>query len=206
MTDPTLGPLIELHRELYRSELALPRLVSRQPAVTIDPNTGERKEELATRTGMNMSGALLRRLGHPAGYGEVFPWARALWLLRHWCRHEHKARGHSGGGTRPYWRGSLCWSAVRLCVVGPDKGGYGPLSIEDAAAVLRCDRLEPILLEALRFIEGEMDAAHERAVERDRILEAHVQPVGVEARPGERHDQPGLHRVDCERCRKADAA
>lgn len=206
--DPRLGPLVELHRDLFRDELALPRLVAQQPPTTLDPHTGERHEEAATRVGMNMSGALLRRLGHPAGFGEMYPWAKALWALRRWCRHEHRKHGHTGGQERPYWRGSLCHQAVRLTVIGPERAtGYdGPLSPQQAAQVLRVDRIEEVLLGAFRFIEDEIDAAHQRAIERERMLESHVSPVNTPPPASERHGQPGLHASECPRCRREAAA
>jgi hypothetical protein len=200
----TLDATIALHRDLYRADLNIPRLVSRQPPTTFDPHSGELHEEPATRTGMSMSGPLLRYLGHPEGYGELYPWARALWELRHWCRREHRFHRDA---SRPYWRGSLCHSLVRLTVIGADKGNYGPLSIEEAGKVLRYDNPEPVLRLALEHIEETIDKRQRDAIAREAMLEKHVRPVNdPEPELATPHHLGPFHEADCVRCAKENAA
>jgi hypothetical protein len=189
----SLAATLALHRELYAADLAIPKLVSRVPPTTLDRQTGRLHEEDGAVVGMSMSGRLLRYLSHPEGFGEHFPWSSALWRMKHHCRREHP---YHRAADRPYWRGSLCWSLVIFTVTRD-------YSVKNAAKILRYDNPEPVLRYALAFIESEIDAARDRAIERDRILEAHVSPVGVAERVGERHDMGGLHREDCARCRRA---
>lgn len=213
--------LVEHHRNLFRDELRINRLVSRQPAVSVDPHTGLTDPTSGTRVGMNMSTALLRRLGHPEGYGQVYPWARALWLLRIECRRAHPQHR---AADRPYWRGSLCWQAVSLVVAA----GF---SAESAATVLRIERIDPILRNGFRFIEEQIDAQREHAERRAREDEgraitcecghAFIRHGGItegwaclhercdcrryRADAGTRqesHAQGGMHAADCPKCRR----
>lgn len=198
----TLADLIAEHRDLHAADLVIPRLVSRQPPTTLDPHTGVLYEEPAARTGMAMSARLLRRLGHPEGFGQVFPWSSALWRMKAWCRRSHPQHRSA---ERPYWRGSLCWMAVKLVVVGAEAGYIGPLSPSRAAGVLRIDRIEEVLAGAFRQIESEMNEAQARAEKREAMLEKHVRPVNEAPIPQESHEQGPFHKEDCGKCRKAAA-
>jgi hypothetical protein len=195
----TLEQAIETHRELYRADTLIDRLVARQPPTTLDLNTGILHVEDGTRIGMTMSGRLLKYVGHPEGYGADFPWSKALWLLRVECRrrhHDHRA------ADRPYWRGSLCHEAVKLVVIGGESGGTGPLSPEHAGRILRIDRIDELLLRAFRFLEESMDSFRRRAELRAREDEGR----GDGAIPVPRaahHAVPGLHKQDCPQCRRA---
>jgi len=60
---------IEDHRALFRADLLIPKLVSRQPPTSLDANTGVLHQEPGSAVGMSMSGRLLRYLSHPEGYG-----------------------------------------------------------------------------------------------------------------------------------------
>lgn len=188
----TLDALIELHRDLYRSDIRIDRLVSRQPPTTLD-HEGVPDPEQGTKTGMPMSGRLLRYLGHPEGYGEQFQWSKALWLLKVECRrshHSHRAK------ERPYWRGSLCWSAVILTVVK----GY---SAQNAAQILKLPNIDELLVRCFRDIERTMNEADDAAIAREKQLESIVNPVNVAPRPRENHGLPGLHQEECPQCRAA---
>ena len=198
----TLAETVALHRELRAQDLAIPRLVSRQPPTTLDPHTGVLYEEPAARTGMAMSARLLRRLGHPEGYGQAFPWSSALWRMKHWCRRSHPQHRSA---ARPYWRGSLCWQAVRLVVEGSEAGYIGPLSPSQAAGVLRLDHIEALLVGAFRQIESEMDDAQARALKREAMLEKHVRPVNEAPAPQESHEQGPYHKAECGKCQRAAA-
>jgi hypothetical protein len=215
-----------LHRELFRDELAI-RTVARGPATSIDPHTGILNQEPATRIGLNMSGALTRRLGHPEGYGQTYPWARALWLLRVECRRKHP---HHRSADRPYWRGSLCHQSIVLTVIGGANGG-GPMTVHNASKVLQVDKLDVILKWSFRFIEDAIDDAREKAERKARLdegqaiictcghsysrhggiverwkcqTEACGCPRYLAVQPAHEHEGlPGVHRDECPQCRRA---
>lgn len=192
----SLTSLVELHRAAYRDELNVSRMVSRQPPTSLDVNTGMLHEEEATRIGMNMSGSLLRRLGHPEGFGSAYPWMRSLWLLRVECRRRHP---HHRSAERPYWRGSLCHQAAKLVIIGGEVHGHGPLTIQQASKVLRVDKMEPLLRNAFRIIEETIDDFRRQADRRRREEDGYS---SVLDRPPtqQRHDQPGMHQADCRQC------
>lgn len=143
-----------------------------------------------------MAGRLLKYVGHPEGYGSDFPWSRALWRLRHYCRKEHP---YHRAGDRPYWRGSLCHQLVIFVVIRE-------WSVENAAKILRYDNPQPVLRYALGWIEASMDDARKRAEKRAREDEGHGPGAVPRYVTEQRHDQPGMHRVDCPQCKREDAA
>lgn len=192
----TLQDTLEDHRALYRADLLIDRLVSRQPPTTLERNTGELHVEPGAATGMPMSGRLLKYLGHPEGYGSDFPWTKALWRLKAQCRRDHP---YHRAADRPYWRGALCWQLVIFTVTR----GF---SVQNAAEILRYDNPEPVLRYALAYIEQVIDAERVKAERRAREDEGHGPGAVPVQASGQRHDQPGLHRVDCPKCRKEDAA
>lgn len=190
----TLADLIEDHRALYRADLEIPRLVSRQPPTTMDPNTGELDEEPAARTGMPMSGRLLRYLGHPESHAQAFPWSFGLWTLKARCRRAHPAHRSI---DRPYWRGSLCWSLCMFVIVR----GY---SLDNAALILQVDRdVQQTLSTALHLIEDAIDEQRARAERRAREDAGMGEPVGAVRLQHEPHTMGGLHSLECPRCRRA---
>ena len=154
----TLAATIEDHRAMYRADLLIPKLVSRQPPTTLDPHTGELHVEPGAATGMPMAGRLLKYLGHPEGYGADFPWTKAAWKLRVECRRKHP---HHRGADVPYWRGSLCHELVRFTIIRS-------YSVQSAVEILRYDNPEPLLREAFRFIEQVIDAERAKAERRAR--------------------------------------
>lgn len=190
----TLLQLIDLHRELYRADLSIERLVSRTPPTSMDPNTGELHEEPAARTGMAMSGRLLRYLGHPEAHAQAFPWSFGLWRMKGRCRRAHPQHRSI---DRPYWRGSLCWSLAMFVIVR----GY---SLDNAALILQVDRdVEQTLTTALHLIEDAIDEQRARAERRARE-DAGMGPGPIHSEPvHERHDMGGLHQSDCGKCRRA---
>jgi hypothetical protein len=162
-----LQQAIETHRELYRSDLNIGQIVSAprvgshrstRPPTTFDYGQVAWVQEPADANGMNLSGRMVKLLGHPEGFGSDFPWSRALYRLRWDCRKNHP--NHRGADV-PYWRGSLCHELVRFVILRE-------FSVQSAAAVLRYDNPEPILRQALTFIEESMDHARERAEKRAR--------------------------------------
>ena len=199
----TLDATIQLHRELYRSDIRIDRLVTRQPPTTLDVNTGQLHVEDGTRTGMNMSGRLLRYLGHPEGYGDHHQWSKALWLLKVECRRKHPSHRSL---ERPYWRGSLCWQAVKLVIIGGEAKGEGPRTPEQAAQILKLANIDALLASCFREIERMIDEADDNAIAREKQLESIVNPVNVAPRSPERHDMPGAHQLECPQCRKRGAA
>lgn len=203
---PSLEEQIDLHRELYRDSTRLDRLVSRQPPLTrYDSNDwtegtpvryGSDNEyviEPAARIGMSMAGAMIRRLSDSPG--AMFPWPTALYRLRYACRREHP---YHRAADRPYWRGSLCHQLVVFTVIRE-------WSIENAAKILRYDRPEPTLRYAFGYIEASIDEARRKAERRQREETSGPGAVPLPVHE-QRHDQPGLHRQDCPKCRKEDAA
>jgi hypothetical protein len=192
----TLTEAIATHRELYRSDLLIDRLVARQPPTSLDLNTGRLHQEPAAAIGMTVSGRLLKFVSHPEGFGADFPWSKAVAKLRWDCRRNHP---YHRAGDRPYWRGSLCHQLVRFVVIQ----GW---SVENAAKILRYDNPEPVLRAAFDFIIEQMDHARAKAEKREREIEGHGPGAVPLVRHEQRHDQPGLHQEDCPKCRKSNAA
>ena len=192
-----VSALIAEHRARFRDDLHIPRLVSRQPPTSIDSNTGVMDEEPAAATGMSMSGRMLRYVS--GDYGSVFPWSKAFWLLKVNCRRNHP---HHRSADRPYWRGALCYQAVKLVVVGGEANGVGPLTAEQAGQVLKIDQIDQILVAAFRSIDHAVDDFRDRAEKRARE-DAGLGPGAVpEPTVEQRHDQDGMHQVDCAKCRR----
>jgi hypothetical protein len=198
----TLEQAIETHRELYRADTYIDRLVARQPPTSLDLNTGVLHQEPAAAVGMTVSGRLLRYVSHPEGFGSDFPWSKALWLLRVECRrrhHDHRS------ADRPYWRGSLCHEAVKLVIIGGESGGTGPLSPEHAGQILRIDRIDELLLRCFRFLEETMDDFRRRAEKRAREDEGQAL-ICICGHPWSRHDDPAtLFRCTACECRRYNA-
>lgn len=186
-----MGALITLHREAYLADLYIPRLVTHQPPTTLDLQTAVLDEEPAAAIGMTISGLLLRRLGSPADYGAAFPWAKAYWLLRSWCRRNH---AEHRGAERPYWRGALCYQSVRLTVIEE-------WSVLNTATVLRHDELEPVLRDAFGFIERSIDRARQLAEKREHE-DAGLFYVGEDIEPHRHRPLGGMHLEDCPQCVK----
>lgn len=158
-----LDDTIHLHRCLYYDDLHIERLVSRQPPTSLDLNTGVLHQEPGAATGMPMSARLLKYVSHPEGYGSDFPWSKALWRLKLHCRKEHP---YHRAADRPYWRGSLCWQLVTFTVCRN-------WSVQNAAEILRYDNPEPVIRQALEFMEQHIDKARarqERKAQEDRGL------------------------------------
>jgi hypothetical protein len=185
----TLDQLIEDHRQLYRSDLHIDRLVSRQPPTSLDLNNGQLHEEPAAAIGMSMSGRLLRLLGHPEGYRGAHPWLEAWHKLRWNCRRNHP---YHRAGDRPYWRGSLCHELVRFVIVDD-------WSVHNASKILRYDNPEPVLRSALSFIEQSIDDARRKAEQRAREDEG---KFTIYDEPPHHHAVPGLHQDECPQCRR----
>ena len=195
----TLDALIAEHRQRFREDIRIDRLVSRQPPTTLD-HEGVPDPEQGTKTGMPMSGRLLRYLGHPEGYGESFPWSKAWWLLKNECFKEHPSHR---AWVRPYWRGSLCWQLVKLVIIGGEKRSEGPRTPEQAAQILKIGNADKLLLRCLRRIDGIIQEQNDNAIAREKQLESIVNPVNVAPRPRENHGLPGLHQEECPQCRAA---
>ena len=195
----TLDATIQLHRELYRSDIRIDRLVTRQPPTTLDLNTGILEEEPADRVGMNLSGAMVRLLGHPEGYGAHHPWSKALWLTRSWCRRHHRRRYHA---AERHWNGSLCHQMVMYVVVN----GW---SVQNAAAILDYNDPEPILRDALQFIEDTMDDFRRQQERKARLDEGQALTC-VCGHAWSRHDDPATMfrctSCDCSRYRASQKA
>jgi hypothetical protein len=190
-----LEQAIETHRELYRADLWIDRLVARQPPTSLNLNTGVLHQEPAAAIGMTVSGRLLRYVSHPEGYGSDFPWSKALWKLRVHCRRDHP---YHRAADRPYWRGALCHQLVTFVIIRE-------WSVANAASILRYDNPEPVLRLALERIESTMDDFRARAEKRAREDEGRGDgPIPVE-RP-QHHSVPGLHEQDCPQCRAKGAA
>ncbi len=203
--DPAPDPVgleraILLHRGMHRDDSYIDRMVARQPPTTRDPNTGEIKSHEAAAIGMNMSARLYRYVEAP-GPSE-FPWRSAFMRLRYECRRNHP---YHTGPTVPYWRGSLCQELVRLVVIGPERRipslPEGPVSVENAAEILRYDNPEPVLRYALSWIEEAMDRARQKAEKRQRDEQGRG-PGAVPEYVPVHHAVPGMHMADCPQCRR----
>lgn len=161
--DP-LPALLEDARAMYESDIWLDQLVSEAPPVTLDRRLGILREEPAARIGMTVSGRVLRLIGHPAGYGRAHPWLHSLYRLGWYCRNEHHDHAE-----RRAWRGALCAQLVRLVVVD-----QLPLPATCQVLELDVERTRPVLANALRWIESDVDARREDderrgAIERDHL-------------------------------------
>lgn len=200
----TLQDTIQLHRDLYRKDIHIDRLVSRQPPTTLDVNTGQLHVEDGTRVGMNMAGRLLKYLSHPEGYGADFPWSKAWWKLRVECRRRH--RHHRGqvfvrrdGKEVDLWNGSLCHELVAFVVARE-------YSVYNAAQILLYDNPEPVLRYAFGFMEATLDdfrREQERLAKED---EGHALTCGC-GHAWSRHDDPAtmFRCTDCS-CQRYNAA
>jgi hypothetical protein len=188
-----LEQAIETHRELYRSDTYIDRLVARHPPTSLDLNTGVLHVEDGTRIGMTMSGRLLKYVGHPEGYGADFPWSKALWLLRGWCRRNH--RYHM---TPRHWDGALCHQLIKYVIIRN-------WSVENAAQILQYDNPEPVLRDALQYIEDRIDDFRASAEKRAREDEGQAL-ICVCGHPWSRHDDPAtLFRCTACTCRRYNA-
>jgi len=192
--------LVEWHRGKWAADNFVPRLVSRQPPMTRYEKSDAYDAELqryganneyviedGSRTGMAMSGNMIRRLSENPG--DTFPWITAYGRL-YW--HCHRRHPHHRSADRPYWRGALCHQAVTLVV----KRRFSPAN---AAKILKLDHIDPLLVSAFREIETQIDDARARAEKRERERAGHYSlfegPV-MEHRPLD-----GLHRAECPACR-----
>lgn len=185
----TLDARIAHHRELYRSDLLIERLVSRQPPTSLDVNTGELHQEPGAATGMPMSGRLLKYLSHPEGYGSDFPWSKSWWLLRNHCRRTH--RYHRGPR---HWNGSLCHSMIGFVVVRE-------WSVENAGNILQHTDPAGILRQSFDFMDQTLTDFRRKAEQRQREEEGHGPgPIAVPVH--EHRPLPGLHELECVQCRK----
>jgi hypothetical protein len=180
-----LDETIALHRELYRADPAsVTRLVVRYPPVT-KSREGDPEGEPADGVGMNLSAKMIRYLGHPEGYGEVFPWRSALWSLRGECRRTHRYHRDER------WNGSLCEFAIRAVIMAR-------LSVPEAQARLGYPTLTRIVREGLEYMEAHLDA-RQRAASLDQAeVETHEPPV--------HRSLPGLHQEECPICRQTSSA
>lgn len=149
----------------------------------------------STQVGMPMSSRMYRYL---AGPSPETPWAVSLRKLRTWCRANHPT--HYGPDVR-HWRGSLCWQMVFLTVVGKPLGD-GPASAWEAARILRYDAPEPVLRMAFDYMEREMDEMR-AAAERKSREDAGLHDAAVREPEWDHHSVPGLHQLECPRCRAA---
>ena len=200
-----LEAAIELHREMMRDDARIDRLVSRQPPTTRDPNTGIVHQHDAAAVGMNMSARLYRYVEAPGS--SEFPWRAAFRRLRFECRRNHP---YHTGPTVPYWRGSLCQELVRLVIIGPERriaGHDGPMSVQNAAEILRYDNPEPVLRYALSYIEATIDEARRKAEKRLRDDEGRG-PGAVPAPEWRHHAPSDEHVAECPNpiCRERRAA
>ena len=184
---------IALHRNLAADDAHIGVLVSRQPPTTFDYQLAGWAQEPAAAIGMTVSARLLKYVGHADGFGSDFPWHRALWRLRFYCRKNHEFHR---AADRPYWRGSLCQQLVTFVILR----GW---SVQNAAEILLYDNPEPVLREALQWIEDSIDASRRKAEKQQRDEQGRG-PGAVPAPLSEqRHDQPGMHRDDCPQCKAA---
>ena len=206
----TLDSRILDHKALYRADLLIRPTQHAVPSDTEPILIGGHYVDVTDSGelgGMPFSMAMARRLGHPENYGSLFPWTKALWLLRVECRRKHP---YHRGPTVPYWRGSLCHQLVTFVIVRD-------WSVENTAKILRYDDPEPVLRQAFDFLERTVDdfrARAERRVKEDAGLGEGAVPQPVrrcyhpdcngrphyEAKP---HPDHQWHREECPQCRAA---
>jgi hypothetical protein len=187
----TIADRIEDHRALYRADLEIQQITSAprvgshratRPPTTFDYGKAAWIQEPADANGMNLSGRMVKYLGHPEGYGSSFPWSKGWWLLRGHCRRSH--RYHL---TPPHWRGALCWQLVNLTIV---QG----MSVYNAARVTQYDNPEPLLNDAFDFIEAEIDK--QRAKQEQRARED-AGRFDLYHEPPRHHVVGGVHEQEC---------
>lgn len=193
----SLEATVALHRQMRRDDTWIDRMVSRQPPTTFDFGSLRWESHEPAAIGMNMNARLYRYV--ESAPPSEFPWHNAFRKLRRHCRTNHP---YHTGSLMPYWRGSLCQEIVRLVIIGPEKAnGRGPLSILAASQVLRYDQPEPVLREALAFIEQSIDAERRKAEKRARDDQGRGDGAIPVERPGH-HAVPGLHQAECPQCRR----
>jgi hypothetical protein len=148
MRDPAqlLSALVEW-RDAYREESHV-KLVTSVPPVTSQvqaDNTVIVEEEPAAAIGMNLSGAMVRLLGHPEGYGRQFEARRALHAWTRFCRSRHaRWPDHRGEATCS----SLAWMLIR--------DGYG-LSFSADLLDVSLSRAARMLDEGLTWMAAEQE-------------------------------------------------
>lgn len=88
----SLEDLLDEARASYQEEILIPMAVEQPPLLSWVGADGSRAvdwDRLAAQIGWTMSAQLTRRIGHPEGFGNVFPVARAIHDLEGWCRGRH---------------------------------------------------------------------------------------------------------------------
>lgn len=204
MTGAALAALLEDHRAAYKHELAVKMTTAAVPSDTAPILVRGQYVDVVDAGplgGAPFSVTFTRLLGHPEQYGQAYPWARALWMVRVECRRNHP---HHRRADRPYWRGALCHQAIRLTVML----GKSP---EQAARILRLPSLDELLCGesgrggAFRILEDAIDAQRARAERRARE-DAGRGDGAIPLPQHEHHKVPGLHETDCIQCRRNSAA
>lgn len=178
-------PLLIEHRAMYRDELSVVHdLSTEHPPVLFDYARAEWQEAEAAMVGLNLTAQLVRLLGHPEGFGQLFPWRAALWRLRHECR-----GSHLGHVERPEFSGSLCHRLTSLTVAQD----YSP---DMAALALGLDprRALRVLESALRWIEDSIDRERARQEARQAMLDHQAAEI-LAIRFARDHDQPREERA-----------
>lgn len=126
----------------------------------------------------------------------AFPWSKALQSLRQNCRVNHAPK-HT---DREEWRGSLCHSLLVIVIrhEHPVAEAQRQLGLPNAGKTKRT------LDNALLFLERRLEDAYWRDQQTQPVQRTPAEWMRVEHR--QRHDQPGMHRVDCQQCLRAAVA
>lgn len=128
-----------------------------------------------------------------------FPYSKAMVSLRErYCRESHAPK-HT---DRSEWRGSLCHTLVGMVI-----------RLEFPIAEAQCQlglpnegKTRRTLDNALLYIERRLEDEYQRQKQdqRSTVQRTPAEWMSVEHR--QRHDQPGMHRVDCRQCLRAAVA
>lgn len=146
----TLDELLEEAREAYRLELHIPLAVEQPPVLSSLDGHGQRVVDVdraAAQIGWSMSAQLDRRIGHPEGYGNVFPVARALHDLDGWCRGRH-LEGRGGPWVDHEAAAGTLWS--RLTGTRPLCGRLAHYAVVAHAPIPRLAHVERLQLPVVR--------------------------------------------------------
>ena len=203
----TLDAMLADHRSMYAADIFIPRLSTESPPVFMDPHTGVQSADPMSRIGPTLSKQLAGYVDshivchdkEPCGHDHsadpvvptpsgIFPYARSMAVMRQrLCRQRHPEHTQ-----REEWGGSLCYALVSLTV--GQRYHYEQACLK---LLVSPTRTEDVLRRALRFIEEHMDEM------RARQTYAKVDGVWPAPPAHVHHAVPGLHRDECEQCRRA---
>jgi hypothetical protein len=194
-----LDDRIAMHRWLFARDLWISQLTTEAPPV-FTKESGERLSDPMSMLGPTLSWPLTAFISYKVVDGEMidtpawsFPWAVGLASVRHHCR-----RDHTTHWDREVWHGSLCWALVSATV-------RRQMLMERAFFNLEVSQSlgEDLLRKGFARIESKLKELQAKATE---VVSSDAgRNDWQEPAHHQRHDQGGMHRLECPQCRGAAA-